>query len=87
MSRPQEYKYTSYSSIDRLVNSWQGRFTFALSPEALVLATETRLKQAQDHMGGRYERPDIMQEIEQRFLDVETAADLQSGIPEESVLA
>ncbi len=34
----EEYKSTSYFSFDRFINSWQGRFTFALSPAALILA-------------------------------------------------
>ncbi len=34
----EEYKSTSYFSFDRFINSWQGRFTFTLSPAALMLA-------------------------------------------------
>ncbi|HYB04046.1 MAG TPA: poly-beta-hydroxybutyrate polymerase N-terminal domain-containing protein [Nitrososphaerales archaeon] len=34
----EEYKSTAYFGMDRLINSWQGRFTLALSPEALGLA-------------------------------------------------
>src|SRR5208283_3643939 len=34
----EEYKSTSYFSMDRLINSWEGRFTLAVSPEALGLA-------------------------------------------------